>query len=176
VCEYFGKVEISETVTFRIDDGSYVPKGPSYEAQHPIPEDSTSWEKEALLDGSPPNTPMRPEFKTMMGNEVRRVLDKEGYVFNDDGNYVRTYHHCRESICLMTANEYMVEIFDAGREAHEECPNNIRRKEAYHQMALTINGGPTGAGNRVELPACVLSGIRSMFPDADGQYMGHRDA
>jgi hypothetical protein len=70
----------------------------------------------------------------------------------------------------------MVEIFDAGREADEEHPNNIRRKKAYRQMALTINGGPTGAGNRVELPACVLSGIRSMFPDADGQYMGHRDA
>jgi hypothetical protein len=34
---------------------------------------------------------MRPEFKTMMENEVRRVLDKEGYVFDDDGNYVRTY-------------------------------------------------------------------------------------
>jgi hypothetical protein len=42
---YFGKVEISETITFRIDDGSYVPKGPSYEAQHPMPEDSHGWEK-----------------------------------------------------------------------------------------------------------------------------------
>jgi hypothetical protein len=79
----------------------------------------------------------------------------------------------------MTANELMIESFDDGREADEadeERPNNIRRKEAYRQMALTINGGPTSAGNRVELPACVLSGIRSMFPDADGQYMGHRDA
>jgi hypothetical protein len=45
----------------------------------------------------------------------------------------------------------------------------------YRQMALTINGRSTGAGNRVELPKCVLSGIRSMFPDADGQYMGHRE-
>jgi hypothetical protein len=61
-----------------------------------------------------------------------------------------------------------------GRQAEEVRPDNIRRKEAYRQMALTINGGPTGAGNRVELPNCVLSGIRSMFPDADGQYMGHR--
>jgi hypothetical protein len=119
---------------------------------------------------------MRPEFKTMMENEVRMVLDNEGYVFDDEGNYVRTCNHCRESICVMTANEYMIAIFDAGREADEERPNNIHRKEAYRQMALTINSGPTGAGNQVELPACVLSGIRSMFPDADGQYMGHRDA
>jgi hypothetical protein len=54
-------------------------------------------------------------------------------------------------------------------------PNNIRRKEAYRQMALTINSGSTGVGNIVKLPKCVLSGIRSMFPDADGKYMGHRD-
>jgi hypothetical protein len=119
---------------------------------------------------------MRPEFKTMMGNEVRIVLGNEGYGFDDEGNYICTCKHCRESICVMTANELMIESFDDGREADEECLNNIRRKEAYRQMALTINGGPTGAGNRVELPACVLSGIRSMFPDADGQYMGHRDA
>jgi hypothetical protein len=90
---------------------------------------------------------MRPEFKTMMENEVRRVLDKEGYVFYDDGDYVPTCHHCRETICVMTANEHMVEVFDQGREAHEERPNNIRRKETYRQMALNINGGPTGAGN-----------------------------
>jgi hypothetical protein len=40
-CVYFGKVEISETVSYRIDNGSYVPKGPTYEAQHPMPEDLT---------------------------------------------------------------------------------------------------------------------------------------
>jgi hypothetical protein len=142
-----------------------------------MPNDLTGWGKDALLDGSPPNTPMRPEFKTMMEqNEVRMVLDNEGYAFDNKGNYVCTCSHCRESICVMTAHEYMIEIFDAGWEADKERPNNIRRKEAYRQMALTINGGLTGAGNQVELPACVLSGIRSMFPDADGQYMGHRDA
>jgi hypothetical protein len=42
-----------------------------------------------------------------------------------------------------------------------------RRKEAYRQMALIINDGLTGAGNIVELPKYVLSGIRSMFPGAD---------
>jgi hypothetical protein len=70
----------------------------------------------------------------------------------------------------------MICMFDAGREAEEEHPNNAHRKEAHRQMVLTITGGPTGAGNQIKLPECILSGIRCMFPDADGQHMGHRDA
>jgi hypothetical protein len=56
-CVFWGKVEISETLTYMIDDGSYVPKSPTYEAQHPMPKDLTGWDKDALLNGSPPNTP-----------------------------------------------------------------------------------------------------------------------
>jgi hypothetical protein len=172
---YYGVVEISETLTFRIDDGGYSPRKPTYEAKNPMPADLTGWNNDDLLVGSPPSSPMRPEFKMMMEEEVMRILQGEGYEFDEDGNYQRSCKHCRDSVCVMTANEYMIEMFDDGRQAEEVRPNNIRRKEAYRQMALTINGGPTGAGNRVELPKCVLSGIRSMFPDADGQYMGHHE-
>jgi hypothetical protein len=173
---YSGNVEISETFTYRIDDGGYLPQNPTYEARHLMPTDLTGWDNDALVDGSPPSSPMRPEVKMMMEKEVMRILYGEGYEFDDEGNYVRSCKHCRDSVCVMTANEYMIEIFDDGRQAEEVRLNNIRRKEAYSQMALTINGGPTpGAGNRVKLPKCVLSGIRSMFPDADGQYMGHRE-
>jgi hypothetical protein len=55
-CVFSGNVEISETLTYRIDDGSYIPKSPTYEAQHPMPNDLTGWDKDALLDGSPPPT------------------------------------------------------------------------------------------------------------------------
>jgi hypothetical protein len=173
---YFGNVEASEMLTYRIDDGSYVPKDPTYEAQHPMPIDLMGWDKDALVDVSPPNSRMCPEFKMTMENEVRRVLSYEGYEFDDLGNYVCTCKHCRKEECMMTANSIMIQNFDDGRQGEEEHPNNIRCKEAYRQMALTINGGATGAGNRVQLLECVLSGIRSMFPDADRQYMGHQDA
>jgi hypothetical protein len=173
---YFGNVEISETLTYRINDGVYLPKNPTYEAQHPMPTDLTGWDNNALVDGSPPSSPMRPEFKTMMEDEVMRILYCEGgYEFDDTGNYLRSCKHCCEEECVMTTNSIMIGAFDDGRQTEEVRPNNIRHKEAYRQMALTINGGPAGAGNRVQLPACVLSGIRSIFPDADGQYMGHRE-
>jgi hypothetical protein len=142
-----------------------------------MPTDLTRWDNDALVDDSPPSSPMRPEFKTMMEEEVMRILYCEGYEFDDTGKYLRSSKYsCREEECVITTNSIMIGAFDDGCQAEEVCPNNIPCKEAYRQMALTINGGPTGAGNRVELPPkCVLSGIRSMFPDADGQYMGHRE-
>jgi hypothetical protein len=55
--------------------------------------------------------------------------------------------------------------------------NGRRRTMIYHQMAFKMNGDtPLGRGNRVQLPKCVLAGVRSLFPSADGEYMGHRDA
>jgi hypothetical protein len=107
---YFGKVEISETLTYRIDDGGYVPQNPTYEANHPMPSDLTGWDNDVLAVGSPPSSPMWPEFKTMMEEEVMRILYGKGYEFDDEGNYVRSCKHCRDSVCVMTANEYMLEI------------------------------------------------------------------
>jgi hypothetical protein len=135
---YFGNVEISETLTYRIDDGGYLPQNPTYEANHPMPTDLSGWDNDALVDGSSPSSPMRPEFKTMMEEEVMRILYGEGYEFNNEGICVRSCKHCRDSVCVMTANEYMIEIFDDGRQAEEVRRNNILRKEAYRQMALTI--------------------------------------
>jgi hypothetical protein len=55
--------------------------------------------------------------------------------------------------------------------------SNGRRRMIYHQMAFKMNGNaPLGRGNLVQLPKCVLAGFRSLFPSADGEYMGHRDA
>jgi hypothetical protein len=78
-----------------------------------MPADLTGWDNDALVVGSPPSSPMRPEFKTMMEEEVMRILYGEGYKFDDEGTYVRSCKHCRDSVCVMTANEYMIEFLTA---------------------------------------------------------------
>jgi hypothetical protein len=40
-------------------------------------------------------------------------------------------------------------------------------------MALIINDGPSGRGNRVKLLSCVVSGVRELFPDPASVYTGH---
>ena len=45
----------------------------------------------------------------------------------------------------------------------------------FRQMALLINGGPMGKGERMQHAECVLSGVRALFPAEDGVYMGHMD-
>jgi hypothetical protein len=82
----FGNVEISEMLTYRIYDGGYLPQNHTYEAQHPMPTDLTRWDNDALIDDIPPSSPMHPEFKTMMEEEVRRILYCEGYEFDDTEN------------------------------------------------------------------------------------------
>jgi hypothetical protein len=59
----------------------------------------------------------------------------------------------------------------------EDTANNGCRRMLYRQMAIRTNGDELlGKGNRVQLPECVLSGVRELFPSDDGEYMGHRDA
>ena len=53
-----------------------------------------------------------------------------------------------------------------------EATNSSRRKNLYRQMTLILNGGPLGKGVRIDLPECVKRGIRDLFPNADGKYMG----
>jgi hypothetical protein len=91
-------VEISETLIYRIDNGGCLPQNPKYEANHLMPTDLTGWDNDALVAGSPPSSPMRPEFKTMMEEEVMRILYSEGYKFDDESNYVRSCKHCRDSV------------------------------------------------------------------------------
>jgi hypothetical protein len=45
----------------------------------------------------------------------------------------------------------------------------------YQQMALIINEGPSGHGNRVKLPNYVLAGVWELFLDPGGEYRGHRE-
>jgi hypothetical protein len=38
-----------------------------------------------------------------------------------------------------------------------------------------MNDGPSGKGNRLRLPNCVLNGVRALFPDPDEVYTGHQE-
>ena len=67
----------------------------------------------------------------------------------------------------------MIEFDDANNQS-EAAPNE-RRHALYRQMALIINDGPSGRGNRLRLPACVVTGVRNLFADPDGNYTGHRE-
>lgn len=52
--------------------------------------------------------------------------------------------------------------------------NNLLRKYGY-QKAVEILYGVLGRGNRVQLPKCVVNGIRNKYPDDNGEYMGYKD-
>ena len=52
--------------------------------------------------------------------------------------------------------------------------NSTRRRIAFRFYFRVVNEGPGQAGVRKRLPACVETGVRAIFPDAE--YMGFREA
>jgi hypothetical protein len=66
-------------------------------------------------------------------------------------------------------------MIDYNEATHDEnTAQSTRHHVMYRQLALYINGGPTGRGNRLKLQTCVLTGVRNLFPDPDAKYTGHR--
>jgi hypothetical protein len=67
-------------------------------------------------------------------------------------------------------------MMDYDKATHDEnTAHSICRHAMYRQLALYINGGPTGRGNRLKLPTCVLTGVHNLFPYPDAKYTGHRE-
>jgi hypothetical protein len=54
--------------------------------------------------------------------------------------------------------------------------NSSRRRVAYRNMFLVINEGPGSKGVRTQLPECVEKGMRALFPDSKGNFMGFKEA
>ncbi len=65
-------------------------------------------------------------------------------------------------------------LFSEAQNEEEVTPKE-RRHSLYRQMALIINDGPFGHGNRVRLLNCVLTGVRELCPDPGAVYTGHRE-
>jgi hypothetical protein len=80
---------------------------------------------------------------------------------------------CGREACLCLASKEEMIMYNESL-LREDIESNGR---IYQPMAFKMNGNaPLGRGNHVQLPKCVLAGVRSLFPSADGEYMGHRDA
>jgi hypothetical protein len=86
---------------------------------------------------------------------------------------------CEEQPCGWLSNHDSMRTWDQLEHSNlpvEDVPTaNIRRKKLYLQMTITINGGPMGKGVRIQHPKCEMDGIRTISPDPDGNYMGHKN-
>jgi hypothetical protein len=79
---------------------------------------------------------------------------------------------CGNIPCVWEANIESIRIFAKARNDEEATPNQ-QWHSLYHQMALIINDGPSGRGNRVKLRSCVVFGVRELFLDPASVYTGH---
>ena len=85
--------------------------------------------------------------------------------------------HCQRDRCLWyTYEDEIVEgIDDWLHGMGEETTNNLIRKHCY-RLFIEAHHGYLGQGNRKKIPCCILRGIRTLYPDPNGSYMGHRDS
>ena len=82
--------------------------------------------------------------------------------------------HCREVSCVWEnigdeVKDYMRSKLDEG-----VVGSNVLRKLGY-QKSISLIHGSLGKGNRVQLPHCVVTGIRNEYPDKKETYQGYRE-
>ena len=82
---------------------------------------------------------------------------------------------CDYSPCIWRENRDRMICFD-NFVSTKSMPINVRRKYMYQKMNSIIKGVPMGKGNRERLPTCCEKGIREIYPDPDGSYMGYRSS
>ena len=83
-------------------------------------------------------------------------------------------NHCREVSCVWEdigdeVKDYMRSKLDEG-----VVGNNVLRKHGY-QKSISLIHGFLGKGNRVQLPHCVVTGIRNEYPDKKEVYQGYKE-
>ena len=79
---------------------------------------------------------------------------------------------CNEKECLWITHGKDVVSFAGSKRGQRDYANNVLRKFAYQEAVRCIYG-VMGNGNRVELPECVLDGVRQEYPDKNNSYMGY---
>ena len=78
---------------------------------------------------------------------------------------------CQSDTCHRTI--YLDVLQSEGRLLRDEhLLPNAARKRLYATYVRAANG-VLGHRNRVVVPSCVKDLIREMFPDPQGEYMGH---
>ena len=70
------------------------------------------------------------------------------------------------------SNEFTTSIFILHHLIGFFC--RIYRRAAYRQFTMWARGR-LGKGNRQVIPACVVTYVRSVYPEASGRYKGYLD-
>ena len=81
--------------------------------------------------------------------------------------------HCNDTPCHRVT--YLTMLRSAADSADDSIPPNTARRMLYRSYIGSVYGY-LGRGNRVVVPSCVKDLIREMFPDPQGQYMGHKNS
>jgi hypothetical protein len=111
----------------------------------------------------------------ILEDEMETMLDNNGFVFSEDGKSCYIFcTACKNVPCVWTDNKESMISYDQAVN-DEDIEANKRRHGLYRQMALLINGGPSGRGNRLKLPECIVLGVRELFPDPGAYYVGHQE-
>ena len=80
---------------------------------------------------------------------------------------------CNNDPCSLTISRQMLDGVAS------TCERDMQPSASRHYLYCAFprsEYGYLGAGNRIIIPECVRDYIRSLFPDRDGNYTGHRDA
>ena len=128
------------------------------------------------------NSTQNKEFSKHQLETVVRKIQEESAVFNycmcvAECECKKPSHgpectSCRKSPCLWTSNGRDL-VADNRFMLGSDAKPKQRRYLMYRQLAFLMNGGP--GGQRIELPQCCVDCIRNMYPEEDGQYVGHKD-
>lgn len=115
--------------------------------------------------------------------------DLEDFVLVEDLNYLDAVQkildvdevkciHCENTPCSWSVHraemvEHAANVLVVDRDDNAEMLSS-KRKTLYRMMSHLLNGH-MGKGNRKPHEECVKQGIRDIFPDPNGKFMGHRD-
>ena len=81
------------------------------------------------------------------------------------------YHCCSSDKCHARVHRDILQSQAQHMVAERILPNVARH--TLYRTYVRAEYGTLGRGNRVEIPSCVKTFIRVMFPDPDGHYVGH---
>ena len=80
---------------------------------------------------------------------------------------------CKLKECLWKTHRNDVILVTDLKGSNGELPKNVMRKLAYQESVRVIYG-VLGKGNRIQLPTCVVEGVRREYPDVEENYMGYK--
>jgi hypothetical protein len=134
-----------------------------------------AYDETKLMEGYEANQKVNTRLQLIIEEEIETMLDDQGFFFSANGkSYSTRCGKCNCVPCVWRSNELSMIGYDKAENDDKTKPNKCRH-QLYGQMALIINGGPTGYGIRLKLPVCVVDGIRELFPDPDAVYVGHKE-